>query len=415
MIRKLMILKSKLLVGVLIFLCAHPVVQAQEQAQEQATTTYLVVPVPDVWFNQVDGFRLGMRIKGQEPMSFNEGSHQLSMGVWVATKWPELPISYHITLTEPLPAWSSFGNEASVTALSTVREGYAAHGLLTQKRWQQGFNERQFTQWQTTFLASNRFDLEYPLYPQAWQEGWQYTAASTIQSHREWEGWGQFSHKLFMMLGISQPQPNKTFTQVEFTQEGYHRWTPQLGLAHRVFVGLGSASLPLQQRYHPGSGKAISELESGFTRSAGLIPPSMLRKGRFHLASGPHLRGYARRTAADSLDTNTEFNRILATNLELKFPNPLSRLIQKLPMIGSVLNSRMYLFTDIGKPLQKNTELLSDAGVGFALGLTLPDMTGQTNALTFRMELPAWVSHPSGMEPNWKLRPVFGLNSVFTW
>jgi hypothetical protein len=237
---------------------------------------------------------------------------------------------------------------------------------------------------------------------------------------------GQFSHQLSLMVGISEPQPRKTYTQVEFTQEGYHRWTPQLGLSHRLFVGLGSTSLPLQQRYHPGSGKAISELESGFTRSAGLIPTSMLRNGRFHLASGPHLRGYARRTAdsldththsldSNSLDTYSAFNRILATNLELKFPNPLSMLIQKLPMIGSVLNSRMYLFTDIGKPLHAKSELLSDAGLGVALGLSLPDMTGQTNALTFRIEVPAWVSHPSGMEPNWKVRPVFGLNSIFTW
>jgi hypothetical protein len=217
------------------------------------------------------------------------------------------------------------------------------------------------------------------------------------------------------MVGISEPQPRKTYTQVEFTQEGYHRWTPQLGLSHRLFVGLGSTSLPLQQRYHPGSGKAISELESGFTRSAGLIPTSILRNGRFQLAGGPHMRGYARRTDADSTDSYLGFTRIIATNLELKFPNPVSLLIQKLPMIGSVLNSRMYLFTDIGKPLQANTKLLSDAGVGFALGLTIPDMTGQTNALTFRMEVPVWVSDPPGMEPKWKVRPVFGLNSVFTW
>jgi len=420
-----MIVKSVLLTGLL--LLAEGRAQAQSsspppplppsspaQAQEPLSNAYLLVPVPDVWFNQIDGFRLGIRIKGQEPMSFNDGPHQLDMGVWIGSKWPDLPISYYITLTEPLTSWSSFGNEASLTALSSVREGYAVHGLIGRKRWQQGFNEAHFIQLETKVIADNRFDLAYPLHPQAWQTGWQYAAATSIDSHREWQSLGRFTHSLSFLWGISKDQPRTVYSHVELSQVGYHEWSPRFGIAHRILMGIGSSSLPLQHRYQPASGKAVGELQSGFTRSTGFIPSTLLEQGRFHLAGGPNLRGYARHD-----DLNKEVfslsNRIVAANLEVKFPNPVSRLIQQIPILGSVLNSRMYLFSDLGKALEANTQVIADAGLGFAVGMTIPDMTGQTNALTFRMDVPMWVSHPSTGESAWKLRPLFGLNSVITW
>lgn len=415
--RRGMIIPHWLPVLLLWLLGSQAKIYAQTQTQTQASegAEYLLVPVPDVWYNQVDGFRLGIRIKGQQPLSFNDGPHRLSMGVWVATKWPDLPVSYHIAFTEPISSWSSFASEASVTALSSVREGYAIHGLIGRKRWQQGFNESQFTLLETKLTADNRFDLDYPLYPKAWQRGWQYTAASTLESHRTWQGVGRFTHHVSFLVGFSEDHPDKAYTQLELSQEGYHGWSSTFGLAHRLFLGLGTESLPLQHRYHPASGKAMKEVESGFTRSAGLLPSSAIEHGYVHLAGGPNLRAYTQRNDADSSGFFSLRHRMLAANLELKFPNPLSKLIQQIPLMGSVLQSRMYLFSDVGKPLEANTKMMSNAGLGFALGLTIPDMTGQTNAITFRIDVPAWISHPAAAESKWKFRPVFGLNSVIAW
>src|SRR5690554_3903930 len=100
---------------------------------------YNIDLAPDLWYNKVDGIRLGMNIIGEQEGTFLDGAHRLNAGIWLGTNFPDLPVSYYLSFTEPIPWISDFGSEGNVQLVSSVRTGFSRHGLYFNKRWQTGF------------------------------------------------------------------------------------------------------------------------------------------------------------------------------------------------------------------------------------------------------------------------------------
>src|SRR5690625_4105812 len=131
-------------------------------------SVYEVIPKPDIWYNDVDGIRLGIILDGQVPGSFGDGPHRLDAGVWLGLWFPDLPVSYYVSFTEPIAAWSEFSSEAAIELVSSIRTGYHNHGIGFSKRWQQGFDDGKHIEFRNNNSYQGQFARENPPFPGSW-------------------------------------------------------------------------------------------------------------------------------------------------------------------------------------------------------------------------------------------------------
>jgi hypothetical protein len=371
---------------------------------------YNLAFAPDLWYNSIDGARIGMRIRGQMEGTFGDGPHRLDAGLWLGSKLPNDPVSYYVSLTEPIPSFSDFGSEASIEGISSIRDGYHLHGLTASKRWQRGFNESEFSLLRVSTNYTQRFDTRYSLISGLWQSRPVYTIETAFQSRRESVILGTTAQTLHLSIGSSLLSGMGAFAQFEAEHLSSKNLGSGFAIKHRVFLGLSSDEIPIERTYRMSSGKAIEEVGSGLTRSRGILPQSGIDQGWIHTADGPNLRGYGRIEMSRLHEGRPATARnVGALNIELDYPNPVSWMISRIPVIGGILNSRMYVFSDYG---MANSSVKSNAGAGISVGLNIPDYLGRSRSLSLRYDVPAWLSKPETDKPKWEYRSVFGIWSV---
>ncbi len=365
---------------------------------------------PDLWYNNIDGARLGLRVRGQMAGTFSDGPHRLDAGIWLGSKLPKDPVSYYVSLTEPIAVLSDFGSEASIEGLSSIRDGYHMHGIAATKRWQRGFNESEFLILRLKTNYTQRYDVRYALLPNLWQNRPVYTATTTFHTRRDYGQLGTMVHSFHLSVGAFGHGDKQSFAQLEVEHLSRKQIGSKFVFVHRIFVGLSSEDTPIERRYRYSSGKSIDEVEFGITRSRGILPQKGIDEGWIHTADGPNLRGYGRiemgRLVGGRLATLTDVGSL---NMELDYPNPVSWLLSRIPVFGGVLNSRMYIFSDHGLA---NNSVKSNAGAGISVGLNIPDYLGRSRSLALRYDVPAWLSEPQVKGENWKYRSVLGIWSV---
>jgi hypothetical protein len=378
---------------------------------------YQFSPGPDLWYNSIDGIRIGVRLRGQMAGSLGDGPHRLDTGVWVGSKWPDKPISYYASLTEPIPSWSSFGSEASLEGFSSVREGFYSHGITFRKRWQNGFNEKEHIRIQAIAETNKRYDLRYVELEDLWDTDALYLFEPLFEVNREYDLLGPLSHGLTATIAGQGAVNKAPFSQIEFEQQGKIPIYNDFKLGHRIFFGASSSNVPVQYQYRLSMGRAIEDVTIGFSRSRGTLPSSGFERGWLHIPDGPNLRGYGPSEMQEAInETPLTYRSSAAINLELDFPNPVSWMIDETPVLGGIVNSRMYLFKDIGQGWgEKTSNVKMNLGVGLSLGLNLPESLGKNKVLTIRYDVPFWLSDPAFDEPNYKFRSKFGFSNVISW
>ena len=371
---------------------------------------YNLSPAPDMWYNSIDGARIGLRLRGQMAGTFGDGPHRLDAGIWLGSKLPEDPVSYYVSLTEPIPALSDFGSEASLEGFSSIRDGYHSHGFAVSKRWQKGFNEKEFTSIRLQSNYTQRYDTRYALLPSMWQIRPVYAVETVFHTRRESVIWGTTAQTIQLTIGSYLQSDTESFTQFEAEHLSSQELGSGFAFKHRVFLGLSGAATPIERRYRMSNGKAIDEIGSGITRSRGIIPQSGIDQGWIHTADGPNLRGYGRIEMSRLLEGRpATIRNVGALNLEFDYPNPISWMLSRIPVLGGILNSRMYVFSDHG---MANNSVKSNAGAGISVGLNIPDYLGRNRTLSLRYDVPAWLSKPQSNNPKWGYRSVFGIWSV---
>lgn len=381
-----------------------------------AQSKYQLAPGPDLWYNSVDGLRLGLRLKGQVAGTFGDGPHRLDVGLWLGSKFPKDPVSYYVSLTEPVPAWSDFGSEAAFEGFSSIREGMHAHGVNVRKRWQQGFNDREFVSGQLSAVYRQRYDNRYPAFPQLWQTRPVYEVSAGGLFRREIDVLGPYSLSARLSTGWVGADELRTYAQLELEQQAVTPLWKVFRLGHRIFVGFSGEETPVESRYRLGGGRAVDWVASGITRSRGTIPQPWMRDGWVAVAGGPNLRAYHRGEVLSLSEGGSVTHASVAgANLELELPNPVAWLLGKVPVVGGVVQSKLGLFYDGGAPLSGTDSVFrADAGLGLTVGLDLPEYLGRNGALAFRYDVPAWMSHPGLGQPNWKYRSVLGVWSIIS-
>ena len=389
------------------------------QTAAQSPSSYELIPAPDLWYNDVDGIRVGVRVKGQMPGSFEDGPHRLDAGLWLSTWLPDLPVSYYASYTNPIDRWSDFGSEASYQAITSVRAGYHRHGVAFNKRWQEGFDERRYRELSLFNSFEKRFDDEYTAFPNLW------STDSKIKSTLKGElkndnrlGWYKFDAS----FGVQ--YLNDFYTQLHGSFKQNVKFHEYWGLNLRLFTGVASSNADPEYMFSRSSAPAIQTIYSGVTRAKGTIPQPWMESGNFQVAGGANLRGYTGQDVETFVNNDPDafvmpflLNSIASVNAEFDYFNPIALGFNRIPYLSEFLSFRSYLFFDAGRSLElfdsEPDNIYADAGAGFSLSLNIPDYLGKPRGFVLRYELPVWLSEP-GMDDSFKFRHLFSFGAVFS-
>tara|TARA_R100001143_G_scaffold63603_2_gene73690 strand:- start:25707 stop:26936 length:1230 start_codon:yes stop_codon:yes gene_type:complete len=390
---------------------------------------YEVIPSPDLWYNAVDGIRLGINLKGQVPGTFEDGPHRLDAGVWLGLWFPENPLSYYIGYTEPISSWSEFGSEANIELISSVRTGYQNHGVAFNKRWQIGFDESRYREIRLYNSFEKRFNSEYTPFESLWSEENKFltTLSAEVRDNNRF-GWYQIN------VGASLQYLNDAYSMFGLSATQNFRFNDYWGLKARVYTGLASANTAPEYLHSRSMRPAMGWMSSGVTRAKGTIPQSWLESGNIQVAGGANVRGYTTQDIEtfqrSCLDAFPEgicleqdfspllFNSIASLNLELDYWNPIIKIFNELPYASEFMRFRSYLFYDAGRSLdlieQEPTGSFSNIGTGFSLSINIPDYRGKQRGFVLRYELPFWLSDPVTDENSFKVRHLFGFGAIIS-
>ncbi|MCH8548337.1 MAG: hypothetical protein LAT80_05630 [Balneolaceae bacterium] len=400
-------------------------------SSDAQTAGYEVIPSPDLWYNDVDGILLGLRLRGQVPGTFEDGPHRLEAALWLGTWLPSLPVSYSLSYTEPIDQWSDFGSEASLQFISSVRTGYHEHGFGFNKRWQQGFDERRYREGSLFLTYERRFDDEYVPFPQFWGGGDKFLLKLDTELQDDNRlGWYninltgdlQFFGDVYGVTTLSAVQ------RIPFNND----W----GLRLRGFIGAASLDTAPEYLFFRSNRQPINWMNSRVTRAKGTIPQPWIESGNLHVAGGANLRGYTSQDIPINLSdvcpecegpgdltiaipTVPQFSSMAAVNAEFDYFNPVNLAFRKMPYVADFVRFRSYLFFDAGRSLQiqdsEPSAVFANAGAGFSLSLNIPDFQGKPRGFVLRYEIPFWLSEPGNDADPFEIRHLFGFGAVISF
>lgn len=368
---------------------------------------YKFIPAPDVWYNSVDGVRLGIRVLGEHEGSFKDGPHRLDAGLWVGTNFPDNPVSYYLSFTEPIKSISDFGEEGSIQAVSSIRTGFSSHSLSLNKRWQDGFNELRYKELSASFSQQKMYDVAYRPYPIQWSSTWKSLAGIEFMLHNESDE-KTFELNLDFQQNLNPESPSFSVLNAEIWN--VMSLNEHFGLALRAFGGFTSENTEPEFLYTASYTQPINWLGNGISRAKGTIPTSWLDNGLAQVSGGGNLRGYTDTQYSDL--SVAGFNSIVALNTELEFPNPINSSLKN-GMIGEFVFLKSYVFADAGTVFEDNPVLL-DAGIGLQFSINIPDFLGKPRGFAIRYEVPFWISEPDAGKSNFEFRNLIGFGAVIS-
>ncbi|MEX2477477.1 MAG: hypothetical protein WD357_03505 [Gracilimonas sp.] len=376
---------------------------------------------PDAWYNETDGVRLGLRVLGEMEGTFQDGPHRLDAGVWLGTAFPDQPVSYYLSFTEPIPAISSLGSEGNIQLESSIRTGYSQHALYLNKRWQRGFNELNFREVSVSFSQEKQFEFQYRPYPQLWQDQWKSLLGMSFWLSEDRER-SKFDLKVDLSQNVGTNSEAFTVGMVELKEQ--IQLSKVFKLRVRGFGGYASDNTAPEFLFGYSYRQPVEWLNNGVSRAKGTLPGSWLNDGLFNISGGANLRGYTRHDFS-VLESGgfPQYRSIAALNTEIEFPNFINSRLDK-SIIGDFLHLRSYMFFDLGKTfdeninsipgLQDDPNLLADAGLGIQFSINIPDYLGKDRGFAIRYEVPFWLSDPLGNQNNFKYRNLIGIGAVIS-
>lgn len=385
---------------------------------------YTFTFAPDLWYNDVDGIKVGIRILGEVEGTFKDGPHRLDAGLWLGTWLPENPFSYYVSLTEPIKAISDFGNEGSIQFISSIRSGYSQHRIQLNKRWQPGFDEYDYKEVTLYISQEKMFNSQYRAFPQLWQNNWKSLVALQLQIS-ETSNIGQFFTIVDLKQNLNKQSGSFTVGTIELQQR--INLSKSFKLRIRGFAGISSNSSAPEYLFMSSMNPAQSWLNKGTSRAKGTIPMPWLEAGSFQVGGGANLRGYLNRDI-DFLNSgvNPSSESSIGVNLELEIPNILDNSLKNISVVGDLISLRSYLFFDIGRQdfisptttvgnVSNNTPIIADGGLGLQFSLNIPDYLGKDRGIFIRYDVPFWLSDPSASESNFSFRQLIGIGAIISF
>lgn len=399
---------------------------------------YIFTFAPDVWYNDVDGIRIGIRTLGEVEGTFKDGPHRLDAGLWIGTWMPDNPISYYLSFTEPIKSISDISNEGSIQLISSIRTGYSRHKIQFNKRWQPGFDEYDYKELAISFSREELLDIEYRPFPAVWQNQAKALVGGLFIISQS-QNYGQFLAGVEVQSNLNRDSSPFTVATLEAAQR--FDLNTKIKLRIRAFAGLSTDDVAPEYRFLTSMDSPINWLDNGVSRSKGTISRPWLEAGSFHVGGGANLRGYVNRdiailknsTLEPSNSTYSIYQSIWALNTEIEFSNFIDNYINTISIFGDLMELRSYLFLDVGKgtsnyeitsrggvggnfsSYEYEDGILANAGTGIQLSINIPDYLAKDRGIFIRYDIPFWLSNPTVGESNFSFRQLIGFGAIISF
>jgi len=386
----------------------------QVAGAQSSTQGYEFNFAPDLWYNDVDGIRVGIRTRGQVPGTFDDGPHRLDAGLWLGTWFPRVPVSYYVKYTNPIESISDFNSEGSYSLTSSIRTGFHRHGMGFDKRWQPGFNEDEYTEFSAFGGAYRHFESEYLPFPVLWQDSWTPFLYLNTE-HQRFSAAGTWYFRGTVQSGMVNGED--AFSTIQGEVRKRIEPTRSFNIRLRLSGGAIAGDVPPEHRFMASQASAMEWMNSGFYRAKGTVPSPWMNSGVFQVTgNAPNIRGYSKRDIKAASDGVPIFyDQYGAFNVEVDYPNYIDYLFAQVPLLGDFLRLRSYLFSDVFTgyaEFAQEWENLANAGAGFALTLNIPDQIGKPRGFVLRYDVPFWLSDPEENHDEFRYRSVVSFGAV---
>ena len=389
----------------------------------------LVQHRPDVWFNQVDGIKLGWHAE----MAYAQYRHLLEVSAWVNTgllAQNALPnvrgwdrFNYQMRWREPIHRLSRL---TQFELRSAILEGLSLQqvGINQQGRGQK---------WTYSFFyrALHRYTTEgYTAYAPNWGQALN-QSLNVMAKGSSGHGPGQISWVFGLRSGLVGQSPMAIGYQqahAEARQErpflrGFLRW--------RAFAQWSMGAVPFESALFAAGANPETAWDYALLRSPVAAPASWAAPsgnalpGHLQLGGGLNLRGYTgyalpvflKSRPNEQIWLNTVSNGV-STSWEWGLPGfwPSPR-----TSVGRWLGCQPYAFADAGVPMPGGVQLRdleglvrADAGLGMALQLRHWGGLNRVKPFTLRIDFPVYLSNAPDRQPqNLAFRWQVGINRSF--
>lgn len=387
---------------------------------------------PDIWFNQVDGIKLGFNING----SYVETIHKYSFSAWYNTigfakqdisysyssqtlskrKWLDATkkhFSYNFSYQSPLKLITG---KTDWYFKSCYLDGLESYKLGLQTTLPNGRTTVDI--FQKTLRRTN-YSMPY-LLPTAIDEyNWNSYLGIVLQ-HKYSYAKGTGNLKASMRTSSI----GSFYNYAAITLESVHKtMLGKFDINTRMIAQYGSGKLPAQSALYVAGANTEELYDNKYVRSNMFFRENRGYSdvtGHFQFGGGLNLRGYngyklPQTDAKGNQNFITYGNSGAAINAEIGFERFIKWKIKKL----SWLKASPYLFADAGllafnNKVNEFSAVRIDAGIGSAFTIKKWWVFDKTKPLTVRIDLPLFLNTPPFAEGKYvKLRWLIGIERAF--
>jgi hypothetical protein len=376
---------------------------------------YRLYPFPNIWYNSVDKFRIGVHLKGQMKGTLDDGPHRFQGGIWMASAWPKYPISYFAELTEPVFSWSSFGSEAAFTIRSQFRTGFEQYALQFTKRLQDGFLENEFTEHSVETAFHNFYTSEYAIFRALVESENTFWGAYTYRSSKNNQ-----SHEVRLSGGLA----SKAFAQVRVHLKDTYEFTHWLKLDNLNRIVIQTKQTPAHLREFTALSSYYDALQNPFFRARGTVPLASITDFPINtLAFAGSRADIQHESKQMQLFAVQPSTFIVSTNFNLMIESPLTKAFSNWKYVGDVLSFSHYAFFDASIATSETIYAFYDSnsifslgsGIGFSLSLNQQNVNPFLKAFSVKYELPVWrLGNPDDIN-GVSFRQILSLSGTITF
>ncbi len=399
---------------------------------------------PDLWWNPIDGLKLGLHIESQ----YMSTMHKVSGTIWFNTHllqdrrywvgrtgslWAKhVPINYSVNYLSPINR-----NNPKLRLLLSSR---LLDGLWYHKggfQWLMNGNNTIGLSAQTMWRNVGN-DFDYLIYANEWSS---VSARPNSSLNAYWRhnyrykrGNGHYTLSVRAPFFTANNSFNYSYAQLEAVN--YNR-LGKLDIRTRLFGRYGTGNMiPSESSLWLAGANPEELMENKYTRSKGYVPEewhnvSRYETNHFQQGGGLNLRGYAGYFVADErngqLLIGYKSRSGVSANVEVDF----DKYINLRPRITRKwLHADVYAFADAGvielssaanlnnywnvTPTTMWSDLRIDAGLGVALTVKRWAIFPKAKPLTVRFDMPLFLNRPPYANPQYAaFRYVVGINRTF--
>jgi len=363
---------------------------------------YTVLWRPSLWYNGIDGPKLGLKLSGR----YLDDLYQFNAWSWMGTRNGRL--DFDVSGQSSLPwvtsllysGWRGFRIEG--------RQGF---NFFFMKEFRRHYSYPPYQNFRLGFYHLKLKESNYLPRQGSWEPGL-LNRIQLIYSYFNrgpfWESNARFEFESSVSV---RARSQFNYSKRSFDVRVYFNLPGGWRLATRIYNGRASGTIPVQTQYYFAGGSPIEELSAPLLRTTGTLPADL--RNHALQPGGGNMRGF--------FDQYISGDKIDAANAELRFPTmlpfitstgdpSLDRIISVIKLAGFIDAGRIALQTE---DFSKKRVLL-DVGFGFRLQLpTFTNLFQSMGLTTLRVDFPIYVNRARPGESPAKFRWVVGLSEAF--